>query len=70
MKKSELIFELLKSIRMEAMETQNWGLMRAVEKAENAAMEEICGVNLTRNLPAKKLPPASVHTSRPRTYQS
>jgi hypothetical protein len=43
--KTEPIFDLLKSIRMEAMTDGNWGLLRAVVKAENAATTEICGVN-------------------------
>ena len=30
---------------MDAMKNGNWGLLRAVVKAENAAMTEICGVN-------------------------
>ena len=44
--KTEPIFDLLAEMRKDATRNKNWGVLRAVEKAENAALREICGVDL------------------------
>lgn len=70
MKKSEPIFELFESIRVEAIGNKSWGLLRAVEKAEKAALEEICGVDFIDDLPTKNRGMGSKTTSTSKVLNS
>lgn len=65
---NEHIFDLLKNLRLQAMKDQEWGLLRAIEKAENAALEEICGVDLMRDISTNKIPTTEHVTRLPKVY--
>ena len=52
------------------MKDRNWNLLKAVERTENVALQEICGVDLILDLPKHEVIPGENLLQLPKVLHS